>query len=375
MEIGITGVGHTQFGKSEKDVGDLMLEATMGALSDANTKIGDVDAIYVANFSSGFESQCHLPAVLSAKLGVDKEITRVESACAAGGVALKQAAIALESGLYKNVLVVGVEKMTGSAVDDATKIIAAAASKQEMLHGATFPSLYALMARAHFAKYGSNEEHLAKIAVKNHKNALSNPLAQFRKEVTVEDVLNSKVVASPIKLLDCSPITDGAAAVLVSIGGGSSGVNLVGIGHDVDSINIYERKNIASMPAVSKAAEKAFKMAGINVGDVNVTELHDCFTIAELIEMEELGFCKAGEGKNLIDEGRTEIKGDTPINPSGGLKAKGHPIGATGVSQVVEIVRQLRGECGERQVKDAQVGLCCNVGGSGATAVVSIFSR
>lgn len=380
MKIAAIGTGHTKFGKSVDDIGTMMLDVCDQALNEANISINQVDSIYISNFSSRFSNQCHLPSVLASKLGVDKEITRVESACASGGLALKEAAISILSGLYDVVLVIGAEKMTDAITDEAISALASAASNEEMRHGTTFPSLYALMAQRHFNEFGTTEEHLAMIAVNNHKNAMNNPLAQFHKEITIDDVLNSNVIASPLKLLDCSPISDGAAAVLLCNESVASSlienpIYLIGIGHDTDSIELYNRKNITTMPAVVKAAKKAFKISGIDIKNIDVAEVHDCFTIAELIQLEDLGFCLKGMGKNFIEDGSIEIGGDIPINPSGGLKAKGHPVGATGVSQAVEIIKQLKGECGNRQVHDAEIGLCCNVGGSGASSIVSIFSR
>ena len=236
------------------------------------------------------------------------------------------------------------------------------------------------MARRHFHDYGTSETDLAKIAVKNHKNALSNPNAQFHRSITDEDVLNSRTVASPLKLLDCAPISDGAAAVLLCKENTARRltdmpVYLTGIAQETDSLGLCERGTLTAMPVVANAAKKALTASGLTPSDVHVAELHDCFTIAELIEMEDVGFCAKGEAKELVAEGATNIDGDIPINPSGGLKARGHPVGATGVAQIVEIVKQLRGEADKRQVADAEVGLCCNVGGSGGTAVVSIFSR
>jgi acetyl-CoA C-acetyltransferase len=380
MKIAVVSTGHTKFGKLDTDIGDLMLTASMQALDNVNTSIDMIDVIYISNFSSSFSGQCHLSAVLASKLHVNKEIIRVESACASGGLALKEAAIAILSGLYRTALIVGVEKMSDTPIDEATSILAMAASKTEILHGVTFPCLYALMARRHFYKYGTTEVHLAEVAMKNHENALHNPLAQFHKRISVEEVLNSRVVASPLKLYDCSPISDGSAAILLSDSKVASQftdspVYLIGIGHDTDSIGLFDRAELCTMPTVDRAARKAFEMCNLKPKDVDVAEVHDCFTIAELIEMEELGLCDRGMSKNMISEGRTKINGDIPINPSGGLKAKGHPIGATGVSQVVEIVKQLQCEAGERQVADAEIGLCCNVGGSGGSAIVSIFSR
>lgn len=380
MKLPVIGTGHTKFGISSEDIGTLMLDACMQSLNNTNISIDEVDIIYISNFSSNFSNQCHLPALLASKLGQDKEITRIESACASGGLALKEAAIAISSGLYKTALVVGAEKMTGATTQDVMSTLASAASANEMKHGTTFPSLYALMAQRHFYEFGTTEEDLAMIAVNNHKNAMYNPLAQFHKEITVDDVLASSTIAAPLKLLDCSPISDGASAILLGSESmvpnlSNETIYLTGIGHDTDSIELYNRKSLTTMPAVRRAANKCFKMSGVTSKNIDVSEVHDCFTIAELIQLEDIGFCEKGMGKQLIEDGAIGIDGDIPINPSGGLKAKGHPIGATGVSQVVEIVKQLKGECGVRQVNDAEIGLCCNIGGSGSSAVVSMFSR
>lgn len=380
MEISILGTGHTKFGKNEETIGDLLYKAGKEALENSNLDINSVDGIYISNFSSGFSNQCHLPAVVASRFGINNEIIRIESACAAGGLAFKEASIAIKSGLYKKVLVVGAEKMTENPIETITKILAMAGSEEEMRHGATFPSLYALIARRYFHEFGANEEHLAKVAVKNHKNALYNPLAQFNKKISVEDVMNSRVIASPLKLLDCSPVSDGGAALLLCNNDIASKycdtpIFLKGIGHDVDSIELLKRENLTTIPSVQRAARKAFQMSKLAPKDVDVAELHDCFTIAELVEMEDLGFCKKGEAKDWIEENRTEKGGDVQINLSGGLKAKGHPIGATGISQVVDVVKQLRGEAKGVQADNPEIGLTCNVGGSGSTCVVSIFTR
>lgn len=380
MKIGIVGTGHTKFGRLEQSIDEIMFNVCVEVLKNAKTTIDDVDIIYIANFSSSFSNQCHLPAVLASKLGVKKEIVRIESACASGGVALKEAAIAILSGMYRTALVIGVEKMTDASIDKTTALLASAASQEEVKHGATFPSLYALMARSHFYEYGTTEKHLALISVKNHKHAMLNPNAQFHKEITFEDVLNSRIIASPLKLFDCAPISDGAAAVLLCKSENVSqfsdkAVYLIGFGHSTDSIELYNREKLTTMPAVINAAKQAYRMAGMEPKDIDCAELHDCFTIAELMQMEDLGFCRTGEATKMLEEGQTELNGSLPINTSGGLKAKGHPIGATGLSQIVEVVNQINGSCGERQVKNAKIGLCCNIGGSGSSAVVSIFSK
>jgi len=380
MDIGIVGIGHTKFGVTKEGIKELMMQACLHALEDADISFDMVDAVYISNFSSSFHSQCHLPAVLSSAFGVNKEIVRVESACSSGGLALKEAVIGILSGQYKIVLVVGVEKMSEASTSETIAILSRAAGRVEQKHGATFASLFALMAQRHFYEYGTTEAHLASVAVKNHKNARSNPYSHFHYKITIEDVLASSVIASPLKLLDCSPISDGAAAVILcdkymAASFKSPPVSLIGIGHETAPIDLYDRKILTSLPAVVGAAKKAYGMCGLTPRDIDVAEVHDCFTIAEMIQMEDLGFCERGMSKKLLEEGTTEINGEIPINPSGGLKAKGHPIGATGVSQVVEIVKQLRGEAGERQVSDPHTGLCCNIGGSGASAVVSIFRR
>jgi len=380
MKIGIVGIGHTKFGKTSEGIEQLMMSACTQALEDAGCPPDMVDAIYIGNFSSSFYSQCHLPAVLSSAFGGGKEITRVETACASGGLALKEAVIAISSGLYKTVLVVGVEKMTEASTDETLAILARAASRTEQKHGATFTSLFALIAQRHFYEYGTTEVHLAKVAVKNHKNAKCNPFSHFHQEVTIDEVLASSIIASPLKLLDCSPISDGAAAVLlthqnISSRFKKSPIYVIGIGHDTAPVSLYDRAVLTSLPAVIGASMKAYQTSKLTPKEIDVAEVHDCFTIAELVQIEDLGFCEKGMSKVLIDEGRTDVAGDIPVNPSGGLKAKGHPIGATGVSQIVEIVKQLRGEAHDRQVTDAKIGLCCNIGGSGASAIVTILRR
>ena len=378
MKVSVVGTGHTRFGRDNRDIGELMLDASLQALGEVDAQA--LDAIYISNFSSCFSGQCHLPAVLASKLGVGMEITRVESACASGGLALKEAALAILSGMYEKVLVVGAERMSALPIETTTAVLTRAAGLQEARQGVTFPGLYALMARRHFHEYGTTEEHLAKIAVKGHANAHDNPMAQFHKAITVDDVMRSRPVSSPLKMLDCSPVSDGAAALLlcspdVAREYSDDPVNLVGIGHDTEAVELYGRESLTTMPAVVKAARKAYDISGLKPEDMDMAEVHDCFTIAELIEVEDLGFAEKGKGKCFVDDGEGEIGGRIPINASGGLKAKGHPVGATGVSQAVETVRQLQGRADGMQIQGARTGLCCNVGGSGATAIVSIFSR
>ncbi len=380
MRIAITGIGHTKFGVLPQTLEELIKQAATDAIENSHIKLNEIDAVYIGNFSSQFTMQGHISAVTSEELGLTTEITRVESACASGSLAVKQGMLAILSGRYKNVLVIGVEKMTGVTIDTATKILSTAASKEEMKHGFTFPSLFALIANAYFAKYHSDETHLAKVAVKNHDNAFLNPLAHFHKKITVDDVMSSRLISSPLKLLDCSPISDGAAAVILSSEDAidhklQKPVYILGMGHVVGPISLFNRTDLTTIPSVVAAAKKAYSMAGITPKDISFAELHDCFTIAEIVEMEDLGLCEKGQAKKLIDNGQTKRSGKIPINTSGGLKAKGHPVGATGVGQMVEVVKQLRGEAGERQIEKLNYGLTCNLGGVGASALVTVLSN
>lgn len=375
VQVSIIGVGHTRFGRLPERSVDLMRSAITEALSDADVSPERIDAVWVANFSDAFDGQCHLAAVAASLLGRCIQAQRVESACASGGLAFKEAARAVESGRFRTVLVVGVEKMASASPGLAVRLLAGAASPDEIAQGASFPGLYAMIARAHFERFGTTSEQLAHIAVKNHEHALMNPLAQFAKPLSVEDVLKSRPVASPLHLLDCSPLSDGAAALVLSAESTAQAPRVLGLGHVAAEISLAARADICTMDAVKEAGALAYSEAGIGPGDIDVAELHDCFTIAELVQFEDLGFCAKGEGGPRLASGSNRLGGDLPINASGGLKAKGHPVGATGVSQVVEVVRQLRGCCGQRQVESADMALCCNIGGSGSSAVVSILGR
>jgi len=276
----------------------------------------------------------------------------------------------------------GVEKMTDVLTEEAASILGLAGDYEwEVFKGATFPTLYALMARRHMHEYGTTEEQLAMVAVKNHENAVLNPFAQFRKRISVEDVLASPVIASPLKLLDCSPLSDGAAAVVLA---SEEKVRELKIDTPVwirasaqasDTLALHDRKDLTTLLATRVAAEQAYKQAKVEPKDIDVAEVHDCFTIAEILAIEDLGFFKKGEGGKAVEEGQTARNAKISVNTSGGLKACGHPVGATGVKQIVELTLQLRGDAGERQVTRAELGLAHNVGGSGATCVVHILSR
>ena len=278
------------------------------------------------------------------------------------------------AGTYKNVLVVGVEKMTDVPQSDISAALMGAGSEEERKAGLTFPALYALMAKAHMAKYGTTKKHLAAVSVKNHYHASMNEKAQFPFEITEEKALNSPEICSPLTLFDASPITDGAAAVVLSSENDGKGVYITGSAVATDTVDLSDRKSLTEIPATKEASQKALKMAGVDIKDIDIAEVHDCFTIAEILAMEDLGFCKKGEGGDFIKKGYTRLGGKMPVNTSGGLKACGHPVGATGVKQIVEIATQLLGKAGKRQAKDVKIGLTQNVGGSGATVVVHVLS-
>ncbi len=383
MKVAVIGVGITKFGEHwDKNLRELGIEAGAKAIEDAGIRGRDLDAIYLGNMSAGrFVGQEHVAALVSGELGLSIPAVRVEGACASGGIAIREGIFSILSGQNEIVLVGGAEKMTDLLTDKVTTALMGAADQEwEAYYGLTFPGLYALIARRHMHDFGTTREQMAKVAVKNHHNATLNPIAQFSREITVEDVLNSPMIADPLTLLDCSPITDGAAAMILCKAElakkyTDNPVYIIGSGQASDTLALHSRKSLTTLEATVKAAREAYKQAGINPEDVDLAEVHDCFTIAEIVAIEDLGFCKKGEGGKLVEEGATEIGGRIPINTSGGLKAVGHPVGATGIKQAIEIVLQLRGEAGKRQVEDAEIGLTHNVGGSGATAVVHIFSR
>jgi len=340
-----------------------------------------VDAVYVGNMSGGqFVGQEHLGPLLADHLGLrGVPITRVESACASGGVALRSAFLEVASGMSDLVLAAGVEKMNDGG--DVTNVLATAADQEaEVYHGITFPGLYAMIARAHMATHGTTLEDLAAVSVKNHRHGALNPKAQFRQEVTLEQVMASSLVADPLRLLHCSPVSDGAAAVLLCPLERASEftdrpVEIRASGLATSSMALAERRDPAFLDAVSLSASRAYHMAGLGPADIDVAEVHDCFSIAEICVLEALCFAERGRGGEAARTGETALGGRLPVNPSGGLKSKGHPVGATGIAQVIEIFEQLRGEAGERQVKDAAVGLTQNMGGSGGSSVVHIFER
>jgi len=381
-EVAVIGTGLVTFGEMwSKSLRTLWVEAALNALEDAG--VAKVDGITIGCMSPGlFNGQEHLASLLADELGMaGVPAMRVESACASGGLALRAGFAEVAAGLADVVLVTGVEKMTDVDGADATYALGTAADQDwEGFHGITFPGLYAMLARIHMQQYGTTREQLAKVAVKNHANGLLNSHAQYHLKVSVDDVLSSTLVADPLRLLDCSPITDGAAALVITtverareLGGDRPLVKITGSGLATDSIALANRGDLAELRAVRLAGERAYAMAGRSPRDIHLAEVHDCFTIAEILAVEALGFFERGAGGPAVDRGLTSLGGKIPVNPSGGLKAKGHPVGATGVAQVVEVVTQLRGEAGQRQVEGARVGLAQNMGGSGGSSVVHIL--
>ena len=380
-DVAIIGVGMQKWGELwEKSFRDIFVEAALNAIGE--TKVDKIDHMYVGCMTGGlFVGQEHVGSIMADYLGQRYlPATRVESACASGGMALRCGFIEVASGMSDVVLVGGVEKMTDVSGDGATYALATAADQEyEVYNGATFPGLYALMARSYMEKFGATRDQLSSVAVKNHDNGLNNPNAQYQMKVTVPQVNESVMVADPLRILDCSPITDGAAALILCPLSRAKElsdkhpIKIIGVGMATDSIALHDRRDLTSLDAVKLSGMQALKMAGKDLHNVNVTEVHDCFTIAEIIVSESLGFFACGRGAAACANGETRIEGKFPINPSGGLKSKGHPVGATGVAQAIEIVHQLRGEAGKRQVKNAKVGMTQNMGGSGGSSVVHIM--
>ena len=385
-EVAIVGIGCTKFGEMwDKSFRDLFIEAGLMALEDAGMSGAQVEALYGGNMSSGiFIQQEHVGALIADYSGLisnNVPSTRVEAACASGGLALRSGIIAVASEYHDIVISAGIEKMTDIGAEKAMDALAAAADREwEAAVGATFPGLYAMMARAHMHEFGTTREQLAQVAVKNHYHGSMNPKAQFRNRITIEAVISSPLVADPLRLFDCSPITDGAAAVILVPAERAreftdTPIYVKAAAQASDTISLHDRRSLTSIDATTVAADRAFKTARLQRSNIDVAEVHDCFTIAEIMAIEDLAFFEKGRGGPATLAGETAIGGKIPINTSGGLKACGHPVGATGIKQAVEIVEQLRGDAGKRQVEGAEVGLTHNVGGTGGTVVVHILAR
>ena len=383
-EVAVIGIGLTKFGELwDQSFRQLTAEAGSKAILDSGISGKDIDAMYIGSMSSGrFVGQEHVGALVADASGFSHlhiPATRVEGACASGSLALREGYLSIASGVNDVVIIGGIEKMNDVGGSAATETLATAADQEwEAFFGATFPGLYAMIAKRHMHEYGTTKEDLARVAVKNHANGVKNPYAQYQKEISLETALNATPVAEPLGLMDCSPVTDGAAAVVLCAVDKvkqfeGKPVKIIGSGQASDTLSLHGRRDITTLDATVHAGKMAYKQAQLKPKDIDFAEVHDCFTIAEICAIEDLGFVKKGEGGKAVENKITTIDGSLPVNTSGGLKSKGHPVGATGVAQIVELTKQLRGEAEKRQLKNPRFGLAHNVGGSGATCVVHIM--
>ncbi len=358
--VAAIGIGKTAFGAfASQGIRSLAATAVEAALSDAAVAAAQVEAFYLGNFAGpSFTGQSHLAPYVAGACGLAGiPATRFEDACASSGVAFHHAWQAVASGVHDVVVVCGVEKMTNQPTARVGEILAMAGDVD--VDRQTFPELFARIARAHMERYGTTREQMAAVAVKNHRYGYANPYAHLRKLITVEQALAGKMIADPLTLYDCSLVSDGAAAVVLAPEGR---FRVLGIAQTSDHVALSAKADLTRLPAVERSAEKAYRMAGVTAADIQFAELHDCFTIAEIIAMEELGFCPRGEG------GAYAVSEARPINRSGGLKSKGHPVGATGVAQIADVVGQMRAGLGD-------LGLAQNLGGTGATSVVTVLGK
>lgn len=383
-KVAVVGVGMSKFGEEwTRGFRDMLIEAGSRALEDGGLHGEEIDGIYVGTMAPGsLVGQEHVGALVADSMGLNPvAATRVEAACASGGVAFRSGYLAVASGAHDCIVVGGVEKMTDTPGNEVASALGGAGDQEwELFMGATFPGIYALMARRHMKEYGTTEEEMAAVAVKNHANSSKNKYAHFQNEITIDTVMKSKAIASPLKLFDCSPITDGAAvAVLMPLDKAKKHceqpIEVIASAQASDALALHSRESMTSLRATQVAAKKAYEMAKLTPKDIDVVEVHDCFTIAEIMAIEDLGFFKKGTGGAATTEGKTALNSEISVNTSGGLKGCGHPVGATGIKQIAEIVWQLRGKGEGRQVKGAEIGMAHNVGGSGATAVVHIMKR
>jgi acetyl-CoA C-acetyltransferase len=380
MKVGVVGTFVSKFGELwGKSLGDLLLESAQGALENAKISPKDIDAIYVGNMLSGsLGNQENVGSYTADSLSLFIPSVRVEAACASGGIAIHTSMQALQAGTYKTVLVIGAEKMTDHLQDEVSTVLMGAGGEKERISGTTFAGLYALLAKVYMETYGVSSKDLAAVSVQNHFHGSFNPKAQFRSPITIDDVLKSTQIADPLHLLDCSPISDGAAAVVLTtdeklLKKQKKIVAITASEVATDTLQITERKTLTSLSATVTAAHNAYKKTGLTPKDINVAEVHDCFSIAQVLAIEDLGFSKRGKALSDIAKKKYMIgKGKQIINPSGGLKACGHPVGATGVKQLVELTVQLQGNAEKRQVEGAKIGLAQNVAGTGSTAVIHI---
>src|SRR5262245_38560325 len=381
-QVAVIGVGVTRFGRHERTCAELFAEAAVDALADAGIGPERIQGLYVGNVvGEAGERQLHMGPQVASALGIPAvAATRFETACASSHAAFRHALFEVASGAADVLLVGGAERVLTMPTERSTEVFAYASDAVfEQPAGLTFPGVFALIARAHMAKHGTTEEQMAHVAVKNHRHGALNPKAQFQKEITLEQVMASAKVADPLKVYDCCPFSDGAAAVVIAAGDVArrtrKPVWVLGSAQAGDAMCLHDKPDLSRALATERAAMAAYRQAGVGPQDVDVVELHDCFTIAEIVATEGLGLCEPGTGGIAAEKGDTSLGGRIPVNVSGGLKAKGHPIGATGAAQVAEITTQLRGEAGSRQVDGAAVGLTHTLGGNTASVLVSLFGR
>lgn len=381
--VAVIGIGKTPFGAfPDQDLRSLAVSSATKAMASAKIDPAQIEAFYLGNFAGpSFVGQSHLAPFVGGSMGITGvPCTRIEAACASSGSAFFHGVSAVGAGLYDIVLVTGVEKMTSQETPRVAEILAMAGECcTEGKAGATFPALFAMIANRHMHQYGTTREHLAAVAVKNHANGARNPDAHMKKVITIEQALNGKPIAEPLTVYDCSLVSDGAASVILcplerAKEFTDKPVRVLGIAQTSDYVALDRKDDITTFRAVQAAAEKAYRMAGVGPDEIDLAEVHDCFTIAEIVAIEDLGFTEKGRGGFYTAEGCTAIDGVKPVNTSGGLKAKGHPVGATGVAQICDLALQIRGEAGDRQVSQRDLGLAQNLGGSGASCVVTILA-
>ncbi|MCY3414075.1 MAG: thiolase domain-containing protein [Candidatus Heimdallarchaeota archaeon] len=383
-KIAVVGYDMTEFGDLyDMGIADMSNLAINGALKSAGIESSDIDALYVGNAGSGqFLGQEHLGCLIASESGIFTQATSIEASGASGAAAMRIATHGIFTGYMNKVAVVGVEKMTSLNQSRHTQEALATSLDTiwESSMGATLPGNFAMMAKAHMRKYGTTKEQMAQVAVKNHDNARLNPRAQFRNKLRIESVLGSKKLADPINIFESCAASDGAAAIVMMAPDIAESyvkepIFLRACYQTHDYMALHQRPNLHELRAVRTGAEKAYKQLGITAKDISFSEVHDVFTIAEIMAIEALGLVEPGKGGIATEEGRTALRGDIPVNTSGGLKARGYPIGASGIAQIIEVMEQFEGIAGDRQIEDPQWGLAQSIGGSGGTSVVSVFSR
>lgn len=383
MNVYVAGSAMTTFGRHpDANTVELAVQAGLAALEDAGLQPSDVDTVYVGNFlGQSLHHQGVLASLIARRLGLPLvPATTVEGACASGGIALRHALMSCRAGDARVALAIGTEQLTSAPVPEVTRGLAEAMDREtDGATGLTFPGFFGLVAQAHAAAYGTTREQMASVVVKNRRHGQHNPMAMFRGEVTVADVLESRPIADPLRLYDCSPISDGAAAVVVTVERPSSPsrptIEVLACEQASGPASISDVEELTTFPATIAAATRAYSRAGVNPGDLDVVELHDCFSIAEIVDCEDLGLLPRGEAAAAIADGATTHGlGKLVVNPSGGLLSRGHPVGATGLAQVHEITSQLRGTAAQ-QVDGAELGMAHNLGGCGASATVTVLGR